>query len=309
MPSCHASLINLIRDEWTRPVADLAEVAARDISRLYGDAVAGVIFYGSCLRTGEIVDKILDFYIIVDSYKSAYGAGLLALGNALVPPNVFYHEITVDDVVVRSKYAVLSRADLAARCAPNCLNVSIWARFCQPVRLLLPRDEAVTDEIAGHIATSVTTMLGKALPTVSGAYTAENHWVTAFEATYAAELRSEKAGKGQEIFDLDKDRYIRLHPAALAAMRLDMDTALSLANQQGLSVRFLWWCRRSNGKLVSLLRLIKASMTFSGGIDYLAWKIRRHSGVDIEVTPFMRKHPVIGGLMMLPKLRKKGAFR
>lgn len=306
------SLISALIREWDRPVAPEALAAARAISARYGDAVAGVLFYGSCLRTGEIEDKILDFYIIVDSYKSAYDSIFLRLGNALVPPNVFYHEMDVDGTTVRSKYAVLSRKALTYRCSADCLNVSVWARFCQPVILLEARDDAITTEIATAISHAATTMLGNALPLVKGHYDAEKHWVTAFEATYAAELRSEKAGKGKEIFDLDAERYRALHPYVLDAMGVDdekLAAQVTVRVKPALGVRLKWWQRRFNGKLESILRLIKASFTFQGGIDYLAWKIRRHAGVEIEVTPWMRKHPVIAGLGMLPKLRKKGAFR
>ena len=36
-----------------------------------------------------------------------------------------------------------------------------------------------------------------------------------------------------------------------------------------------WWLRRIQGKLLSILRLLKAALTFSEGFDYLIWKITR----------------------------------
>ena len=53
---------------------------------------------------------------------------------------------------------------------------------------------------------------------------------------------------------------------------------------------------RAQGKLLSVLRLLKASFTFDGGLSYLTWKIERQSGVRVEVTPFMRRFPRLGGL-------------
>ena len=67
--------------------------------------------------------------------------------------------------------------------------------------------------------------------------------------------------------------------------------------------------RTLNGKFVSLMRLIKAVFTFQGGIDYLAWKIKRSSGVDIVIKPWHRKVPLFAGIVLFIQLRWKGAFR
>ena len=70
-----------------------------------------------------------------------------------------------------------------------------------------------------------------------------------------------------------------------------------------------WTLRRFIGKSLSILRLIKAAFTFQGGADYIAWKIKRHSGVDIHVTDWQRRHPLLAGIVLLPKLLSKGAIK
>ncbi len=52
---------------------------------------------------------MLDFYLIVSSYREAYGRGWYAVANRLVPPNVFPFE----HEGLAAKYAVLSEADFA----------------------------------------------------------------------------------------------------------------------------------------------------------------------------------------------------
>tara|TARA_R110002096_G_scaffold409077_4_gene608353 strand:+ start:858 stop:1766 length:909 start_codon:yes stop_codon:yes gene_type:complete len=294
-------LNHFILDEWQREVPKPVSIAANEIAEKYGDAVSGILFYGSCLRTGEIEDKILDFYVIVESYSAAYQSQFLAVANKVLPPNVFYHEIQIGDLTVRSKYAILSLADLEKRTSMGCLNVSVWARFCQPCMLLSARNINVKKIIARHVGSAVTTMLGNLLSLKPSVKTSREVWVAAFEETYAAELRSERSGKGLEIYLLDQERYDRLTPVAFAA--------LEAKSGGGVLPKVIWVARRWNGKIVSFLRLLKASMTFDGGIDYLAWKIRRHSGVEIEVTDWMRRHPVIAGIVLFWKLRKKGAFK
>lgn len=303
---------DFILAEWNRDVPDPVSVAAKDIAARYGNSVAGVIFYGSCLRTGEIEDKILDFYVIVDDYAAAYDKSWLARANAILPPNVFYHEMQVGDLTVRSKYAVLSLPDFLFRTDTSCLNVSVWARFCQPCMLLEARSAGSKDVIAGGVAQSVHTMIQAIIDLEPWLRDSRDLWVEAFTATYAAELRSERGGKGFEIYVLDQERYDRLTPIALTELGINNHNQSAPTRQPGRlensAAKVTWWARRVNGKAVSFFRLVKASMTFDGGIDYLAWKIRRHSGVEIEVTDWMRKHPVLAGVTLFWKLRRKGAF-
>ena len=70
-----------------------------------------------------------------------------------------------------------------------------------------------------------------------------------------------------------------------------------------------WTRRRVEGKLLSVARLAKAAFTYSGGIDYLAWKINRHAGTRIEIKPWHRKWPLVAALILVPKLLAKGAVR
>jgi hypothetical protein len=73
--------------------------------------------------------------------------------------------------------------------------------------------------------------------------------------------------------------------------------------------RRAWARRRREGKALTLLRLAKASATYAEGIDYLAWKISRHSGHKIEIKPWQRRWPILGAITLLPKLIVKGAVR
>lgn len=313
MPDLKASeaLDNFFESEWQRDVPEAVTAAATDISKRYGNAVSGILFYGSCLRTGEIEDKILDFYVIVDSYRSAYPKKWMAVANKLIPPNVFYHEIERDGLVIRSKYAVLSLEDLEYRCSADCLNVSVWARFCQPCFLVLPKNDGVRERIKTAVSQAALTMISHILPDCRTTRKSEDLWVSAFERTYASELRSEPAGKGREIYNLDKERYDDLTPLLLKYLQSETPEAdnKQLSRLPRLKNSYRWFLRRANGKFVSVVRLMKASLTFDGGIDYLAWKIGRHSGVEIEVTERMRKRPVLSGLGLFWNLRRKGAFK
>ena len=83
----------------------------------------------------------------------------------------------------------------------------------------------------------------------------------------------------------------------------DVSTWVRTRNSMG------WALRRLQGKILSVLRLMKAAYTFQGGVDYLIWKIERHSGVKIELTPQERRHPILTGLRAFWRLYRQGAFR
>jgi len=71
-----------------------------------------------------------------------------------------------------------------------------------------------------------------------------------------------------------------------------------------------WWRgKQRHGKLYSIARLGKASLTFAGGPDYIAWKINRHAGTDIRLKPWQQRHPLLAAIRLLPRLLKSGAVR
>ena len=65
----------------------------------------------------------------------------------------------------------------------------------------------------------------------------------------------------------------------------------------------------SRGKRLTVARLAKASFTFAGGIDYLAWKINRHAGTQIAIKPWQRKWPLVAAIFLVPKLLRVGAVK
>ena len=70
-----------------------------------------------------------------------------------------------------------------------------------------------------------------------------------------------------------------------------------------------WAWRRTQGKALSVIRLTKASATFAGGADYIMWKINRHAGTAFELKPWQRRWPLLGAIVLLPRLLKSGAVR
>ena len=302
----YSRLVKAIENEWgTQHLSDSAvHKAAKEIGALFKDSGVAIFFYGSCLRSQVYEDQVLDFYVIVDSYKKAYTSVWMRVLNALIPPNVFYHETLCEGVVVRSKYAVISKNDFKKRCSKNHLNSAIWARFSQPVFPVFLKDKTVTENLAHDVANAVYAMVCESISMLPlDQRTGQEVWLNAFSLCYQAELRSEGAERAEELYEADPARYDTM--ASLVQTLMDG----SSYSKDTIKGKVRWFFRRVNGKSMSLLRLMKASLTFKGGLDYLAWKIKRHSGVDIEITPWMRKHQFLGGIKAYVSLWGKGVIR
>lgn len=285
-----SDLIDLVRAELATPVDPRAAAMAQAIAAQYPGSARAVLFYGSCLRESELDGLMLDFYLIVSDYSDAYSKRWMAAANRLIPPNVFPFQ---HDGLI-AKYAVLSEADFERLNGSETRNVSVWARFAQPSRLAWAVDDTARDRAVAAVARAAPTLLAAAGPVAGEAPL--DWWRRAFSLTYSVELRAERTSRAQSVVDADADRYMRFSLPAIDAIAVD-------ARGGG------WARRRLEGKALSIIRLAKASLTYAGGIDYLAWKINRHAGTKIEIKPWQRRWPLVAALTLVPRLMKSGAIR
>src|SRR5581483_10601901 len=296
-------LLDFLSEELKRPVAAPVHALVEAARDRHAPGTTAVLFYGSCLRQPEasLSENILDFYVLVDDYHRAYRKRWLAIANGILPPNAFYFEIPWRDTRLRAKYVVISLADFERACRRETRNVSIWARFAQPARLVWSRDRSVADRIVAACADAVLTMLVHARPLEPEDVEAVTLWTRALRETYAAELRAEGADRAQQIVTADLDRYQRLSAVALERLGPVRDSKESAERD--------WRKRRLIGKTRHVARLIKDAFTFTDGVDYVMWKIRKHSGVSIPVSDWQRRHPLLAAPGLAWRLYRLGAFR
>jgi hypothetical protein len=244
----------LVRSELLEPSDARVASFAEAIAARYGDAARAVLFYGSCLRESQLDGLMLDFYLIVSDYRAAYGPGWYAFANQLLPPNVFPFQHDG----LAAKYAVLSEADFFERCGPEAGDVSVWARFAQPARIAWSADEDARDTVIAAVARAAPTLLAYARGVAPHAEPLAL-WREGFTRTYGSELRAERDDRPAKIVAQDPQRYRAFAEAALADGLPLLPCAADVA-----------WSRfKRRGKRLSVLRLLKALTTFSGGADYL----------------------------------------
>ena len=284
----------------------------------YGDAIDAMLFYGSCLRSGNALDGLVDLYLVVDDYQNAYRKPLPALFNWLLPPNVYYLEVQVNGNRVRTKYAVISMRDLQRGTSPGWFHSYLWGRFSQPCGLLYSRDTETGQQVQKALAQAVLTFLTRTLPALPEQLDSAAIWQQGLALSYRAELRAEKPERSVHLYESWQDHYdtltsLAMHELPFNVTRNEHGSRLLYTVQIPWHHRMLsgpgWLLRRVQGKLLSLLRLMKSAFTFQGGIDYIAWKLERHTGVPIEVTPKMRRHPLLYSWGLVWRLYRRGVFR
>jgi len=311
-------LSDLVRTAATQPVSPAVRALAEHLRKAHPDAAQAILFYGSCLRSGDDRDGIVDLYLLVDTYHRTYAKHIWAALNKLLPPNVYYLEVPFQQRVVRAKYAVLSLADFQRGTSADWFHSYIWGRFAQPTALIYARDASVADLVQRCLAEAVRTMARQVLPQLPERFSARDFWSRGLALSYRAELRAERPGKLARLYD-DASAYYTSLTAALVS-ELPPGAGVSAEGPTGFyrnrqpdaarrRSRWMWRVRFVQGKLLSALRLLKGWATFAGGTDYILWKIERHSGVSEELTPYLRRHPLLAVCVVGWRLYRKGGFR
>jgi len=320
MPSTEKSLPPLliaeIKSQSGRTVPTDTTALIDELKSRFGASLRAVLLYGSCMRSQDISEGVVDLYAIVDNYESAYKQRHLQYMNAWLPPNVFYLECGTESRKIRSKYAVLSIEDFQNGCY-SWFHSYIWSRFAQPVRLIYADHADTRELIYRSLAHAVIKFLDSTLPALGpGTVDTETIWINGLTLTYAAELRPEqKQARARLITEQNFKDLCRLTAYASPALPERLTTMpdgyyqVIADNHIRQHTLKQWRLRRWLGLALSVLRLTKAAFTFIDAVDYAAWKIKRHTGVTINVTPALRRHPVLFGFSVLWQLLRRGTIR
>lgn len=288
---------------------------AEELQRRFTDCLDAIILYGSCMHSRELTEGVVDFYVVVDDYKHAYRERYLRYLNAWLPPNVFYLEVDNAGLKLRAKYAVISMADFEAG-TRDWFHSYLWARFAQPVRVLYIRDDLCRKRIDLARARAVMRFLKSTVPVLgSREVDVEEIWTEGLALAYAAELRPERDTRARQLTHLNLGDYTRLTAHAAPALGEKMKALehnryqcnFNAADSRRALRQWRWRCWQ--GRLLSVLRLTKAAFTFKDCLDYAAWKIKRHTGVSVEVTPRLKRHPLLWGYRVLWQLLRRGVMR
>ena len=288
----------------------------QEIRQKHGDALLAIVVYGSWLRGKR--DTMLDFYVLVEDYRSLDSTwqGWMC---SLLPPNVYHiHQAKKApgnrSHALRAKYALLTLKRFH-HAVQHDFHSYFWARFAQPCEIVFVRDESTRATLTDAFRQASTTFMRRVLPAMDDQFSCNELWTRGLSLTYQSEIRTESTARGESIYAFNPTYYEALTQAfANENSGLESTGSGNLYSNKCGSIRrklspFSWWLRRVQGKLLSVLRLCKAAFTFNQPLEYLLWKIERHSGIYIEPTQRQLRHPLVFAWPLLWKLRKQGAFR
>lgn len=293
-PAARAHLRECLRRETARPIQPAVATLVAALRERFGEQFAGALYYGSCRRQAE-PEGVIDLHVLLHEPDEVLGTVSAALCR-LLPPNVYYLEVTHAEATVRCKYALLSVAQFHRVCTRKAFHSYFWARYAQPLTLIEVYDqEAALDSLV----TAVETLAGRSLPMLAPTADWHGFWVRTLGLCYRAELRAEGGGRAEVLVAGHPEHYRELGTTVLE----------DLPRGRRWPARMAWALRIAVGKPLSLARLIKGLYTFDGGLDYVAWKLERHTGRPVPIPERVRRWPLIFLWPMIFKLWREGMFR
>lgn len=311
---------------------DIDQLVAGIASR---PGVAAVLFYGNRLRD-PASGGLADLYVLTDDDRAWSGAGLAAVGNRLLPPNVYHLRADVPRSgpderqssptgVVRSSHDARNRSweddfvhtatqlDRPSE-APVAAKVAVlrMAAFRHRMRRG-SRDTTLWARFAQPSAlvyardeaAREATVAAVAEAWQTAAWWADrladgpDRWTALFAATYGAELRPEGTARPRSV------------TAAAPELYAEIDRLLPpqpVTEAERLAARRAWSARRRIGRVLNAARLVKAAMTFRGGAAYVLDKIQRHAGPE-ALRPWERRLPWLAAPGVLLRLLLRGGLR
>ena len=242
---------------------------------------SAVLLYGSgnsVLQDADPTEVLYDFYVIAPSYKDAYKSPLLRFLNWAIPPNVFYLETPSERGMLRAKYAVLSIDHFEKLVGGKTFHSYFWARFAQPSKIVVACEE-MKDRLVAIAAVSIDRFVSASTRLVETGADVRDIWMAGLSKSYKAELRAEAPERVERLLESYGDWPTEV---TLAATPPTVNPMLA------------WRLRRLQGGFLSVIRLLKGTMTFKGGVDYIVWKISRHSDIEVPIKDWERRWPLIG---------------
>ena len=180
------------------------------------------------------------------------------------------------------------------------------------------RDDETRSSLAADCAEAVVTMVSRMLALHPDAATTEDLWQAGFATTYTTEMRVETPETIRTVYDAAPDRYAMVTALAVEILarrglvqgRVDGPSLqVRMADPAREAILKAWNRKVPVAKALYVVRLLKSAATFGDWLPYALWKLTRHSGVTIELTPRQRRHPLIYGWPVILRLIKSQTFR
>lgn len=312
------ALASLIETRAAPPLAPSVGALTDALRARYGAAMLAVLLYGSCLRR-TTDEGLVDLYVLLDDYRHLPETGFRRALHRILPPTVFYLEVPFEGRLVRAKYAVMSLTDFERGTSSRWFHSYLWGRFAQPTGVLYTRDRQGAERVYEALARAIVTFARRVVPMMAPTFDAKELWQRGLRLSYRTELRPERPDAVCRLVEAAPGYYEQATRLVLPLLPFDVRPAGEGGDRDRYhacigpwrrgACRVAWGIRRVQGKILNLLRLTKGLLTFRGGVDYVLWKVERHSGVRPEIPPRLQHHPWLAKGLVLWRLYRRGAFK
>lgn len=312
-PAAACPLARAVAERALSPSDDPAlDAAVRRLSAAAGDALVGLVFFGS-RRTGAALSNAFsayDLFVVVEAYRPFYDAlrragltakrpALVALVSRWLPPTQYSLRFAVEGVHVKAaviRYDTYRRETSARRRDHFCIG-----RLFQPTRILHARDEAARQGILEGLVDAHRETWAWARPWLPGTFDARAYGRSALRTSLRWEVRPEPAGRADALWEAQKALQAPIFEVLLRELGdrgevtpvPDPEEAVTPTRPVGggerarLEAYFRWSMVRATA------RWLKHTVTFEGWLDYIVRKASRHTGETIELTDRERRWPLV----------------
>jgi hypothetical protein len=289
------------------------------VATVGADQLRAIILFGSRLvQASPDRFSAFDLVVVCERYRPFYLAlaragvtrrspWLLSLLNRVLAPNVIAFAPDGWDGGPVAKIMVIEPRAFELALDGHSPDHFVKGRLVQKVQLLHARDEravAWVEKLLRSALEDVPRWVGPFLPSP---FTAERAARRMLELSYAGEVRPEAADRVRDVFAAQREFLVaavgRALDAAVARRRLvrmdGTDPLYGLARRPGVldRTRVRLYFLRSKARATA--RWLKHVVTFDNWLDYIARKVQRRTGMQIEITPWERRLPF---LLLWPKV-------
>lgn len=288
-----------------------------------GPSLAAVILFGSrLLGTSPDPHSATDLFVVIDDPRAFY-ASLRAHGlarrssfvmstlNRWLPPNVISVRAP-DSTDAGAKCFVITRSQLDHALSARSADHFCKGRLAQRVELVYARDQ----EVSRSLALAMDAARGETLQWVPIGlptdFDARDFCERMLQVSYAGEIRPERGDRVREVFAAQQAGLVPLYRKILVEggsehgiVPRDDRFLRTRPVSRWTRLRWSWYFRRS--RLRATLRWSKYVFTYDDWLDYIVRKLRRRTGLELEIGPAERRWPL---LLLWPKFfRVLGALR
>jgi len=290
-----------------------AAAAAKALADVVGEALYGVVFFGS-RKSGTPTDEYsaYDLFVVtcrgyLPLYRRLHSAGLIrrspivsALLNAVMPPNQISLKLpTAEQGTIHAKCSVISRKALVRETSPSRHDHFCAGRLFQPAEIAYARDARARSALLGVLESARRLTWSWGRPCLPASFDVASYCQSLLRFSLGQEIRPEPVGRADQLFASQRELLLEPYTALLEELAEGGDLSRMGDGRYALTRRtggaelarhtlFFRW-----SKVRATARWAKYIVTYEGWLDYIIRKVRRHSGLQIALVDHQRRWPVV----------------